>query len=170
MKTSAREPWCPSGRICQLIRSCGKNRFPPDAEQLLFLFDRASSTIETFRGDRQADQPTVEKCLESLAGARTHVEELCARPAVRTELLRAESRADYLTLEKIGQDFGGQMESLRDIRLKEVDVGQSGLTDGPGDHGPDQKLKRFFLRLLIVLIVFAIAWVIWKLNVFSMTH
>ena len=161
---------CAVANVEKLIQTCGKNRFPPDGEQLLFLFDRASSIIESFRGDRQADQPTVEKCLEMLAGARTHVEELCERPAVHTELWRAEGRADYLTMDKLSRDFGEEMEALENVRLKEVDVGQSGVTGGPVDPGTDRKLGKFFRRLLFVLIVFAIAWVIWKLNVFSMTR
>ncbi len=161
---------CTVANAEKLIQDCGKNRFPPDAGQLLFLFDRASSIIESFRGDRQADQPTVEKCLESLAGARAHVEEICERPPVRTELLSASGRADYLTLEKIEAGFAGQMEALRNINLKEVDVGQPTLTDQPADPETDRKMGRFFRRLLFLLILFAIAWVIWKLNVFSMTR
>ena len=161
---------CTIANAEKLIQTCGKNRFPPDPDQILFLFDRASSIIETFRGDRQADQPTVEKCLASLAGARKHVEEIGARAAVRTELRHAESRTDYLNLEKIEADFDRQMEALRWITLKEVDVGQADRTEETAQHDTDHKLGKFFRLLLFALIVFAISWVIWKLNVLSMTR
>ncbi len=160
---------CTIANAEKLIQTCGKNNCPPDSDQILFLFDRAASIIETFRGDRQADQPTVEKCLESLAGARAHVQELCARTAVLTELERAKGRADYLTMEKIEPDFDGQMEALRNISLKEVDVGQPALIDLPVDPETDHKIGKFFRRVLFVVIIFAAAWVIWKLNMMSLT-
>ena len=159
---------CTVANAEKIIQTCGKSKFPPDAEQLLFLFDRASSIIGAFLDDRQADRPTVEKCLEMLAGARAHVEELCGRPAVHSELWRADGRADYLTLDKIDRDFDGQMEALLNTRLKEVDVGQSGMTGGPGDSGMEKKFGILFLRLLFLVLFGLFIYVIWKLNGFSL--
>ena len=158
---------CTVANVEKLIQTCGKNQFPPDAEQLLFLFDRAASIIGTFRDDRQADQPTMEKCLEMLAGARAQVQEICARPAVQAELSRVRGRADYMTLERLGADFESQMDALRNINLKEVDVGQPGPADVPADAGQDRKMGKIFRRLLAAVIFAAFVYVIWKLNGFS---
>lgn len=161
---------CTVANVEKLIQTCGQNKYPPDAEQLLFLFDRTASIIESFRGDRQADQPTVEKCLESLAGARKHVEELCARPAVQAELSRIKGRTDYLMLERIAADFDDQMESLRGVNLKEVDTGELANNGRAFDTETGRKMGRLFRRLLFVVIVFAVAWVIWKLNGYLFAH
>ena len=159
---------CTIANVEKLIQNNGKKQMPVDADQLLYLFDRASSIIETFRGDRQADQPTVEKCLESLAGARKHVQELCARPAICGELARVKGRADYLTLEKLETDFDGQMEALRDVRLKDVDVGQMGLTGGAVDPALNKKLGKIFRRLLLLALFGLFVYLIWKLNGFTL--
>ena len=158
---------CTIANVEKLIQTCGRNKVPADADQLLFLFDRASSVIEPFRDDRQADQPTLEKCLESLAGARAHVQELCARPSMRGELSRSTGRADYLTLDKIGTDFDSQMEALRDVNLKDVNVGQMDLTGSTVNPGVDKKLGKFFRRLLLVLLFAAFVYIVWKLNGFT---
>ena len=54
--------------------------------------------------------------------------------------------------------------------LKEVDVGGLSLTDLPVDPETDHKIGKFFRRVLFVVIIFAAAWVIWKLNLMSMTR
>ena len=153
--------------IEKLIQSCGQNKTPPDADQLLFLFDRASSVLEDFQNDRQADQPTVETCLKNLADARTAVERLCSRPDLRAELSNALSRPDYVTLTKLEADFDREMEALRDANLKEADVGQPSLTDSPADAGMDQKMGKFFRRLLLLVLFGLFVYVIWKLNGFT---
>ena len=160
---------CTIANAEKLIQDCGKKKTLPDADQLLFLFDRASEVIEKFRGDRQADQPTVEKALESLSGARAHVKELCERPAVRSELSRTVSRADYLTMDKLAPDFDAQMAALADVNLKDVDVGDSPVIDVPvADPGFEEKLKKFFRRLLFVLLFAGFVYLIWKLNGFTL--
>ena len=159
---------CTVANAEKLIQTCGKNKVPADADQLLFLFDRASSIIGSFRNDRQADQPTVEKCLESLAGAREHVREVCMRPEMHAELDRANGWANYLTLEKIESDFEGQMEALKNLHLKDVDVGEPRLIDVPIDAEQDKKMGKFFRRLLALALFAALVYVIWKLNGFTL--
>ncbi len=162
---------CTVANVEKLIQACGRKKVPPDAGQLLFLFDRASALIETLRNDRQADQPTVEICLEKLAGARAHVQELCAQPAIHAELWRAESRADYLTLEKLESDFDEQMAALETVSMNRIDTGERNRIDGAGaDPAFGQKLGKFFRILLFLAILFLFSWIVWKLNVFSMTR
>ncbi len=159
---------CTIANTEKLMQTCGNNKTPPDADQLLFLFDRAYSVIEDFRDDRQADQPTVETCLKNLADARTAVEQLCSRPDLQAELSKALSRPDYLTLTKLEVEFDREMEALGNVNLKEVDVGQPRLTDGPVDAGQDKKMGKFFRRLLLLVLFGLFVYLIWKLNGFSL--
>lgn len=159
--------YCTIANVEKLIQTCGKNKTPAAADQLLFLFDRASSIIEDFRDDRQADQPTVETCLKNLADARTAVEQFCGRDDLHVELSNALSRPDYLTFTKLEANFDREMRALQDVNLKEVDVGQPRLTDSPVDAEQDKKMGKIFRRLLAVVIFVAFVYVIWKLNGFS---
>ena len=161
---------CTLANVEKLIQNCGAKKVPPDADQLLFMIDRASALIETMRDDRQADQPTVEICLEKLADTREHVENLCSGSAIRSELMRAERRPDYLTLGKITEGFEEQMYALRDVRLRDVDVGLNQGRRKVLDPVLEKKLKKIFGWLLFAAGLFLFAWVVWKLNVFSLTR
>lgn len=159
---------CTVANVEKLIQTCGKNKFPPDAEQLLFLFDRASSVIGDFRNDRQADQPTVETCLKNLADARSAVEQLCSRSVLQAELSNALTRPDYLTLEKLESDFDEQMMALLIVRFNRVDTGEGKLIGGTAvDPEFREKLKIFFRRLLLLVLFGLFVYVIWKLNGFT---
>ena len=159
---------CTVANADKIIQNCEKRRMPLDEDQLLFLFDRASRLIETLRSDRQADQPTVEICLEKLADARRHVQEMCSRSENRALLYRAEKRENYLTLEKMALIFSEQMEALRNASVKEVDVGQ--LNGSGGNPALEKKLRKFFSCLLFAVILFAIAWLVWQFTIYSFEH
>ena len=150
------------GCVEKLIQESGKMNFPPDADQLCFLFDRVQTLIETMRSDRQADQPTVDACLQKLAEARTRVEELCARPEVRKEIARAGKQRDYLTLKKLNAGFGREMGKLRKLSL-----GQTGALQGSEKA---RKIKKCLGWLLFFVILFAFAWGVWQLNLLDMTR
>ena len=155
------------GNVEKLIQENGKRKYPPDAGQLCFIFDRAEALIETMRSDRQADQPTVEACLQKLAEARGQVEALCARPNILKELAHAKARKDYLTMEKLEDGFYGAMKDLRDTRLKDLDMGQADVLKEPEKN---RKIKRILSWLLFFIILTAFAWGIWQLNLIRMTQ
>ena len=161
---------CSVAAVENLVSKAEENKLPPVFEQLSFILDRASALIEGFRGDRQADQPTVETCLEKLAGAKEHVEELCMRYKLRGALDLANKARDYLTLEKLEPGFDREMEALRSVNLKDVDLGEYPVTGGPVDVEKDKKLGKFFRRLLFIAILFLASWLIWKMNLYSFTH
>lgn len=150
------------GSVEKLIQESGKRKFPPDAGQLCFLFDRAKNLIETMRSERQADQPTVDACLQKLEEARTRVEELCARSEIRREIARAGKRRDYLTMKKLRAGFGREMGKLRKFSM-----GQPGAMK---DSEKARKIKKYLGWLLFFIIMFVFAWGVWQLNLLEMTR
>ena len=139
-----------------------KNRCRPVAEQLFFMIDRASALIETFKNDRQADQPTVETCLKNLSGFRTHVDEACAHEP-------DQQGAGYLTMDSLEKDFDNRMEGLKNVNLTGVDTGQDRYGQaGGGQGGNGQPGRRGGCGgVLLVIVVIILAVIIWKLNLFG---
>lgn len=159
---------CIVAAVENLISKAEENGRYPVEDQICFLFDRAEEVIESLRNDRQADLPTVETCLRNLAGARSHVENLCSDYKGMNQTFL------YLTMESIEKDFDRQMDALRDVNLTGVDTGQNvlggsaGSIGGGGMGGSGSGKGGCGCFLIAAVIIFIAAFAIWKLNLFAM--
>ena len=155
---------CSEALAFNLVSKAEQNSYSPVADQITFVLDRAADLIESLRKDRQADQPTVETCLEKLRGAKQSIENNCVFEEA------AAAKRGYLTLKDLEKGFAREMDALKDVNLTAVNVGPSSLTNGPVDKKTDRKLGRFFRILLFAVILFVFAWIIWKMTVYSFEH
>lgn len=151
-----------SENLIEAARSAGCR---PVGGQIRFMYRRAEAIIETFRADRQADQPTVEGCLKNLASAKEH---MMQSMTVDDD---APQPAGYLRMSDLDNGFAIAMELLKDVKLTAADVGKKPLGNrAQGGAKVPGKVGKFFRWLLFAAIIFAVAWGIWKLNLMSLTR
>lgn len=106
---------CMVANIENLVDNTKRKSFSPCADQIFFTFDRATEIIESMRNDRRADEPTIDKCIDTFIRMRAAV----------TEKLDSyvSNGGNYITLDMIKSSFDSEMEKLKTVDFGSFDTG-----------------------------------------------